>query len=285
MVARAPAVDSVPFLLRAERDLSQALFSEPVSVREVAALPERLFRLFRGFRHSLLPARILLMRGRRGGRVANSRLPQRANRNQPIAGETPRRLKEHDRKPVELEPARSDAKRVAEEGQPRKHEKGRAVAPQAIEPHERLLRADVASDQVRGHAAERVAEGRDRERRPEQLAVNSQHGEEHRLRAQGDERRGKKCRSQQGPEARPGRKKALHAESIAASDLGDLKGCGLLFRQPHRGKFPSRVQYRKPAKRVPPFRGYEKQREKRLSGTDSQGAGVRRGGRDAARSR
>src|SRR2546429_9988375 len=55
--ARPPAVDPVPFLLRAERDLPQSLFSEPVSVRKVAALPERLFRLFPGLRHRLLPSR------------------------------------------------------------------------------------------------------------------------------------------------------------------------------------------------------------------------------------
>src|SRR3989442_13762606 len=136
--------------------------------------------------------------------VVRETSPERADRNQPVAGETSRRLKEHDRKPVELEPARGDAKRVADEGQPRKHEKGRAVAPQAVELCERLPRADVASDQVRGHAAERVAEGRYRERGPEQLAVHSQHREEHRRRAQRYERRGKKCRSQQGREARPG---------------------------------------------------------------------------------
>src|SRR5258706_7892026 len=53
MTARLPAVDPVPFLLRAEPDLPQPLLAEPVSVREVAAFPERLFRLFRGFRHSL----------------------------------------------------------------------------------------------------------------------------------------------------------------------------------------------------------------------------------------
>src|SRR3989442_4310149 len=56
-VPRLPAVDPVPFLLRAELDLPEPLFSEPVSVREVAALPERLFRLFRGLRHPLLPSR------------------------------------------------------------------------------------------------------------------------------------------------------------------------------------------------------------------------------------
>src|SRR5882762_3052427 len=56
MTARLPAVDPVPFLLRAEPDLPEPLFAEPVSVREVAALPERLLRLFCGFRHSLLPS-------------------------------------------------------------------------------------------------------------------------------------------------------------------------------------------------------------------------------------
>src|SRR5439155_25737488 len=57
MTARLPAVHPVPFLLLAEPDLPQPLFTEPVSVREVAALPERLFRFLRGPRHSFLPSR------------------------------------------------------------------------------------------------------------------------------------------------------------------------------------------------------------------------------------
>src|SRR5258706_16007257 len=57
MTARLPAVDPLPFLLRAEPDLPQPFFNQPVSVREVAPFPERLFRLFPGFWDSPPPRR------------------------------------------------------------------------------------------------------------------------------------------------------------------------------------------------------------------------------------
>src|SRR6266568_682801 len=55
VVARLPAVDPVPLLLRAELDEPEPLLAEPIAVGQVAAFPERL--LPRALRHLLLPSR------------------------------------------------------------------------------------------------------------------------------------------------------------------------------------------------------------------------------------
>jgi hypothetical protein len=122
-----------------------------------------------------------------------------------VAREPPGSLKNSDRDPVELEPARCDTERVADERQPGEDERRRSVAPRALELRERLLRADEAADQVGRHASERVAERRDRECGPQQVAVHLQHREERSLGADGNERRRDECRREQRREARVGR--------------------------------------------------------------------------------
>jgi len=78
---------------------------------------------------------------------------------------------------------------------------GASVAPYALQLGQGLLRGDESADQVRGHAAKRIAERRHDERGPEQIAVQLQYAKSAASELRGTSVRRDEGRGEQGYEA------------------------------------------------------------------------------------